>query len=141
MNVSRRERGNVVIETVLIFPPLLLLILAAIVAGRIVIAHAAVEAAARDAARQASLARTPLAAQQAALTSAASLLQAESLHCAPQVHIDTTGFGAPVGSPATVSARVTCTVALGDVTIPGMPGSKTITANFTSPLDPFRGRS
>ncbi|WP_327591324.1 pilus assembly protein (plasmid) [Nonomuraea sp. NBC_00507] len=141
MIAPRREQGNAVVEAVLMFPALLLLILAMIGAGRIVLAHAAVEAAARDAARQASLARTPQAAQQAARTSASALLTSENLKCSPEVHIDTAGFAAPVGTPATVSARVTCAVALGDVAIPGLPGTKTIIATFTSPLDPFRGRN
>jgi hypothetical protein len=39
-----------------------------------------------------------------------------------------------------VSATVTCTVSLSDLLVPGLPGSRTLTATFTSPLDPFRER-
>ena len=55
--------------------------------------------------------------------------------------MDTTGFSVPVGEPAQVSATVTCAVRLSDLTaVPGMPGSRALTATFTSPLDPYRAR-
>jgi hypothetical protein len=57
------------------------------------------------------------------------------------VTVDTTGFSVPVGEPAQVSATVTCAVRLSDLTaVPGMPGSRALTATFTSPLDPYRAR-
>jgi len=41
---------------------------------------------------------------------------------------------------AHVSASVTCVVRLSDLLVPGLPGSKTLRASFTSPLDPYRSR-
>ena len=97
-------------------------------------------AAARDAARQASISLNPGQAQTAALSSAMTALDQDGLDCRPVVTVDTSGFGVPVGQPATVSATVTCTVSLSDLLVPGLPGSRTLTATFTSPLDPFRER-
>jgi hypothetical protein len=36
---------------------------------------------------------------------------------------------------------VTCTVSLSDLLVPGIPGSRRLTARFTSPLDPYRSRA
>ena len=54
--------------------------------------------------------------------------------------MDTSGFASPVGPPANVTATVTCVVNLSDVAVPGLPGTRTITATMTSPLDTFRER-
>ena len=51
-----------------------------------------------------------------------------------------TGFAVQAGTPATVSATVSCTVPLSDLALPGLPGAHTITATFTSPLDVYRQR-
>jgi Flp pilus assembly protein TadG len=139
-----RDRGNAALEIVILAPVLLFLLGLVIAAGRTSIAQGSVQAAARDAARQASISRTPAAAQAAGLASARLALSQDSLDCTPVVTVQTggrqTGFGVPVGQPAQVTARVTCRVPLSDLLVPGMPGSKTLTATFTSPLDPFRAR-
>jgi Flp pilus assembly protein TadG len=120
---------------------LILFLAMAIGAGRMMIAQGAVQAAARDAARQASLAQTPAQAQAAATSSAIAALSADGLDCAPVVSVDTSGFSVPVGDPAQVSVQVTCNVRLSGLTaVPGMPGSRTLTASFVSPLDPYRAR-
>ncbi len=61
---------------------------------------------------------------------------------APAVSVDVAGFAVPPGQPATVSADVSCTVPLSDLLpwLPGLPGAKTVKAQFSSPLDPFRAR-
>jgi len=120
-------------------PALILTLLLAIAAGRIAQAHQAVEAAARDAARQASIARDPTTARTAALTSAQASLTREGLHCRPEVTVNTSDFARPVGQPATVTTYVTCTVQLADIAAAGIP-TTTVTAVFASPLDPYRGR-
>jgi len=45
-----------------------------------------------------------------------------------------------VGTPAKISATVTCDVNLSDLFLPGVPGSKAITATMSSPLDTYRER-
>ena len=135
------DGGSVALELTVLTPGLLLLIALVIVAGRVSLAGGAVDGAARDAARQASIARTaPVATRQA--TEAARLaLTRQGLQCARMdVTLDTAGFRAPVGSPASTSATVSCTVRLSDVGIPGLPGTRTVTATYTSPLDRYRAR-
>jgi len=137
---SAREEGNAPLELVILAPVVFLLLAFVVAAGRTSIAQGSVAAAARDAARQASISLTPGAAQTAALSSAMKALGQDGLDCRPVVTVDTAGFGVPVGQPAAVSATVTCTVSLSDLLVPGLPGSRTLTATFTSPLDPFRER-
>ncbi|MEU7916653.1 TadE/TadG family type IV pilus assembly protein [Microbispora bryophytorum] len=134
------ERGSATLELVVLAPALLALIALVVLTGRIATAYSAVESAARDAARQASIARDPAQARRAATTSAAAALRREGLRCGPSVAVDTRGFSRQVGTTAQVTARVTCTVRLGDL-LPGLPGQKTVRASFASPIDPYRGRS
>ncbi len=135
-----RDHGTAALELVVLAPVLLGLVGLVIAAGRTSIAQACVAAAARDAARQASIALTPEAAQAAAIASARAELRADGLDCEPVVRIDTAGFGVPPGQPAAVSATVTCTVPLADLALPGLPGQHTLTATFASPLDVYRAR-
>ncbi|MFI7033573.1 pilus assembly protein [Microbispora hainanensis] len=134
------ERGSATLELVVLAPALLALIALVVLTGRIATAYSAVESAARDAARRASIARAPAEARRAATTSAAAALRREGLRCAPSIAVDTSGFSRQVGTPAQVVARVTCTVQLGDL-LPGLPGQKTVRASFASPIDPYRGRA
>jgi Flp pilus assembly protein TadG len=135
-----REAGNAALELVVLAPVLLFLLGLVIAAGRTSVAQGSVAAAARDAARQASISLTPAAAQAAALSSATAALSQDGLDCDPVVSVDTSQFSVPVGEPASVTATVTCAVRLSDLLVPGLPGSKTLTATFTSPLDPYRER-
>jgi len=136
----RRDDGDATLELLILAPVILALIALLVAAGRTSIAQGAVQAAARDAARQASIARTPAEAHAAALASATFALRQDSLDCRPVVTVNTSGFAVPVGQPAHVSASVTCVVRLSDLLVPGLPGSKTLRASFTSPLDPYRSR-
>jgi hypothetical protein len=104
-------------------------------------AAGAVEHAATSAAREASLARTVAGAQSTATSTAARELEAQDIRCATSsVTVDTSGFGALLGQSATISASVTCTVSFTDLAIPGLPGSRTLTATAASPIDRFRAR-
>jgi len=112
-----------------------------IAAGRTSVAQSAVAAAARDAARQASISQSAATARQAALLSAGAALRGDGLHCRPAVLLNLSQFATPLGQPAQVSVVVTCTVPLSDLLVPGMPGSRRLTARFSSPLDPYRSRA
>jgi Flp pilus assembly protein TadG len=138
---SRGEDGNAPLELVLLTPVIVALIGLMIAAGRTTLAQGSVAAAARDAARQASISRSAFDARAAARTSARATLAGEGLNCQPIVSLNLAGFSVPVGQPASVQATVICTVSLSNLLVPGLPGSKTLTATFTSPLDPFRGRT
>jgi len=138
---GQTDDGNAALELVVLAPVLLALLALVIAAGRTSVAQGSVDAAARDAARQASIALTPTAAQGAGLSSARVALHADGLDCNPVVVIDTSQFvTVPAGRPASVSATVSCTVPLSDLALPGLPGSKTLTARFVSPLDIYRSR-
>lgn len=134
------DRGSLTLEAVIVAPVLLMFLALIIAAGRIMIAGGSIEAAARDAARQASIARDPATARSNAMSSAQAALQQEGLRCKPQVSVDTSGFARPIGTQASVLVQVRCTVALSDLVVVGMPGSHTLSASFRSPIDPFRGR-
>ena len=136
----RDDAGDASLELIILAPVLLALIGLVIAAGRTSVAQGSVDAAARDAARQASIARSPAAALAAAQGSADAALSQDGLDCAPVVVVQTAGFSVALGQPAQVSATVTCTVPLADLVVPGLPGSTTLSSTFTSPLDPYRGR-
>lgn len=137
------DRGSAAIEAAVLAPAMLALIGVAIVGGRIQVAGGAIETAAHDAARAASISRTAAQARTNAYTAANATLSQAGLHCARlDVAVDTSGFAIPVGQPATVTADVTCIVDFADlVPTGGLPASRTLHARFTSVLDTFRTRS
>jgi hypothetical protein len=57
------------------------------------------------------------------------------------VSVDTSDFDVPVGTPGTVQVTVECRLNLADLAVPGVPGSRIITASVSSPLDTWRERS
>ncbi len=134
------DRGSAALELVILAPVLLALLGLVIAAGRTSVAQGSVDAAARDAARQASIALTPAAAQAAGQASARAALRQDGLDCAPVVAVNTSQFAIAPGQPATVTASVSCTVPLANLALPGLPGSARLQARFTSPLDIYRSR-
>jgi Flp pilus assembly protein TadG len=138
----RSDSGNAALELVILAPLLLALLSLVIAAGRTTVAQGSVDAAARDAARQASIALTPESAQTAGLVSARAALRRDGLDCSPAVVIDTRQFtSVPVGRPAAITAVVSCAVPLANLALPGLPGTARLSATFTSPLDTYRSRS
>ncbi len=81
------DDGNAPLELLILAPVILALIGLVIAAGRTSVAQGSVDAAARDAARQASISLTSAAARQAALSSANAALRADGLHCKPVVRL------------------------------------------------------
>ena len=137
----RDERGSAAIEAVIGVTAFGLFIAMTIGGGRIALARQAVESAANDAARAASIARTSSAASADARAAATSSLSDQDISCTPtSVQIDTSGFNAPIGTTGQVRATVSCTVKLSDLAVPGLPGSRTITESVTSPIDAYRER-
>ena len=135
------ERGSAVIEAAIGIPAFMLFVALIIFAGRVAIAHQGVQSAAADAARSASIARTQDVAQTAGNTAATTSLANQHVNCVTTtVSVDTSGFASPVGTPARINATVTCHVNLSDLSLPGVPGSKAITATMFSPLDTYRER-
>jgi Flp pilus assembly protein TadG len=131
-----RERGSAAAELVLVTPLLILFLLLAVAAGRLVQGKLDVDSAAQQAARAASLARTPQAASAQATQVAQAALAGQSVTCDPAVVTPDLGDFVPGGE---VTVQVTCTVHLSDLSLLHIPGSETITAVFTSPIDTYRG--
>ncbi len=132
------DSGSAAAELVLIAPLLIVIMLLIVAAGRLVDARLQVDSAARQAARAASLARAPAAAAAQADTTAQAALASEHITCHPlSVSPDTAAFR-PGGQ---VTVQVTCTVSLAGLALLHLPGSQTLTAQFTSPIDVYRGRA
>ena len=141
MSAGTTERGSVSVELALLAPALLLLLAFGVLAGRTQIAEGAVQEAARAAAREASLARDAATAAVLAGAQAERTLAAQDLRCRDtRVDVDTAGFSAPPGRPGDVTVTISCTVGMADLLVPGLPGSVTVEAVFTSPVDAYRER-
>ena len=133
------ERGSAAIEAVILVPAFGLFVGLLIFAGRTAIAHQGVEAVAADAARSSSIARTPSQAQVDAEEAIAYSLANNNLRCTTSsVELDLSGLSAPVGTPGMVTATVTCTINLADLSVPGVPGTHTVTATMVSPAAAWR---
>ena len=138
----RGDRGSEAIQAAIVTPLLIGFLCMAIAAGRLVISGGKVDAAAEDAARAASIQRTPAAAQAAADTAAAKSLNDQGIRCtATSVHVDTGGLAVPVGQVGYVHVTVTCTVDWSDLLLPGAPGHKTLSSSATSTVDAYRSRA
>ncbi|MFD0332313.1 TadE family protein [Streptomyces erythrogriseus] len=136
------DEGSVAIEAAIVVPPLIMFLCLAIAGGRLVTSGAKIDAAAEDAAREASIHRTAASAQSAAQAAAAESLDDQGITCASSsVTIDTSGLSVPVGQVGTVTVTVNCTVNLSDLLLPGVPGSKSLTSTATSVVDAFRSRA
>jgi Flp pilus assembly protein TadG len=137
----REERGSVAVEAALGVSAFGLLIAMITLGGRVEIAKQSVEAAAYEAARSASIERTQSEAITAGRSSATETLADQGLQCTTtSVRMNAAGFNAPLGTTAQVTATVSCHVNLSDLSIPGLPGTRTITATATSPIDAYRER-
>ncbi|MFD8731452.1 TadE/TadG family type IV pilus assembly protein [Streptomyces sp. NPDC059611] len=135
------DRGALSLEAMILFPALILVLLLVVAFGRVGSANNAVDTAARNAARAASLERSGGSASSAGQQMAASVLSQQGLQCtSTSVSVSTGGFSAQIGEPASTTATVTCVVRLSDIGLPGLPGSKTLTSSFTSSIDSYRQR-
>jgi Flp pilus assembly protein TadG len=139
----RRERGSVSVEMAVLSPAFALIIVVAIVFGRTAIAANAIDVAAHDAARAASISRSAAAAAANAEAAADQALDQQGLHCVdgPSVVPDVSGFGQGGVDLEFVSVTITCEVSFTDVALPGVPETRTLTTTFISPIDIFREQS
>jgi Flp pilus assembly protein TadG len=135
------DRGGAALTTAIFVPVVLVLLGLLIACGRIVAAQGAADAAARDAARTASLSADPASGETDARQAAEESLARSGLRCADiSVVLDTSGLAAPVGQAATVTATVSCTAPLSSLMVPGLGGSKTLTGTMTSVVDTWATR-
>lgn len=139
IRLLRDERGSMTLELAILTPALLVLLGLVVLAGRIETSAAAVDQAARSAARAASLTRTADAARTAAQSAATRELSGTDC-VSIRISADVSGFSARLGDDGTVAVTVTCTVSVADLSIPGLPGFHSMSANAVSPIDRYRSR-
>jgi Flp pilus assembly protein TadG len=119
------------IELVVLVPILLLVLMLVVAAGRLVSIEGQVEAASRDAVRAATLERDA----RSAANAAAAAVQAAPPNGLSCERAKLTGrFEA--GEVVTVT--VSCQVSWSDLSSLGLPGTKTVTASSSAPLDVYR---
>lgn len=134
----RDERGSAAAELALGAPLLVLLLLFVVFCGRLATTQVRISDVAHQAVRAATSARTPSQAATAAHETAASALAAAGVTCRSlAVAIDTAGLR----PGSTVTATISCTVDLNDLSGLGLPGSRTLTCTFSSVVDTWRGTS
>jgi len=132
----RGEQGGAAVEFTIVAPVLIMMFLFVVGLGRLATSREAVEGAARDGAREASIARTAADADRTANDIVQSTLAEKRVSCSDrQVNVDTSQFR----PGQTVTVHVQCTVANGDVILSGLPGSSTLHSDFVAVIDTYRG--
>lgn len=132
----RGERGASSVELVIVTPVLIMLILLVVGLGRMTLARQDVDSAAYEAARAASLQRAAGAAARDGHAAARRAIDQTGLSCHHlQVDVDTSDYQ-PGGH---IQASVTCVADLSDVTLSGLPGTKTYTSDASVPIEQWRG--
>ncbi|MGI3786053.1 MAG: TadE/TadG family type IV pilus assembly protein [Janthinobacterium lividum] len=138
---GRGEAGSVAVEIALLAPALVLVLGLLVAGGRLWFARTTVVEAALTSARAASLARSPGEATAAGADAGRESMTTAGLRCATSsVQVSSAAFSVPVGTPATVTSDVTCSVPFGDVFLPGVPGSIELTGRGSAALDTYRAR-
>lgn len=123
------------LELVILFPFILVMIALVAAFGRVERGRQLVDQAAQAASRAGSLASTPYIATSAAHDAAKGTLRDGGLSCSNMsITLDTSQFRAG----GTVVAHVSCVADLSGLTMAGVPGAVTLTADSTSPLDRYR---
>jgi len=151
------ERGSVSVEVAILTPVFLGLIALAVLAGRTAVARYAVEMAAHDAARAASIARTANDAIADGRTAVEAALAGQGLNCDPAASVSLVGrlsngntvsiedtfdpAVVPVGTPVFIVATVSCDVSFRDLGVPGFATSIPVETTFVSPLDRYRSKA
>lgn len=132
------ERGAfAALELVILVPFVLVMMMLVVGFGRVERGRELVDQAGQAAARAASLAPNPAAAEAAAKQAAQQTLSNGGLSCTgdgADAWADTTDFG-PGGS---VTAHVSCTVSLSDVTPAGFGGHITLSSASTSTIGKYQ---
>jgi Flp pilus assembly protein TadG len=140
-----RDRGSLSVELAVVIPALALLLLIVALGGRLVESQGAIDGAARDAARAASLARYPgtgpLGATSLAQQAAAGDL---SGYCTGgNLNVTVSNFPAldqPAQLGDNVTVQVTCDINTSVFGVLGFGARHQMTASAIAPLDPFMCR-
>lgn len=136
--LHRDERGSAAAELTLLTPLLIVLLLFVVSCGRLADTKLRINDVAHQAARAATLARSPSQATSNAQATASAALASAGITC-QSLSVSTDTQGLKPGS--TVTVTVSCSVGLGDLTSLGVPGSRVFESSFSSPVDVWRGTS
>ncbi len=129
------EAGSVAVETAIIAPALVALLLLVVFAGRVSQAEAQVRRAASAGARSASLEYFEEAAASAATDRVAANLEEHGVVCAElTTDVDTSQL-APGGR---IAVTVRCVADMADIALLGVPGKRTFTAKSVQVIDRYR---
>ncbi len=129
------DAGSLVVELVVLTPVLFLLVLVAVVFGRVTGARQLITESARAGAQAAAVMPNASSAIAAAGQSAAVGTTGRHDPCIRTVVSTDVSQFRPGGS---VTVTVVCTVDLADLAVPGLPGTATIRSSTTAPVDPYR---
>lgn len=137
----RDERGSVTLETAILALPMIALLVLVGAAMQFGGAQQSVTGAAAAAAREASYASTTRDANIAAQSMADLSLRNSSTNCvSTDVTVDATGVEVALGTTGQVTVTVRCTVTYSDAALVGLPGTTTLVATSTAPVDAYRER-
>ena len=130
------ERGSVAVEVAVVAPAFVFLMLLVVYAGRVSEADATIHRATSEAARAASMRQHPGDATADAEAVARENLATAGIHCSTlTVGVDSSEFR-PGGR---VAVTVACTASMADVTLLGVPGTRTFSARSVEVIDRYRG--
>lgn len=137
MNVTVRcDRGASVITFMLLLPVVIMFAELIVIGGRLAVTQADIQSAARQAARQASVASGPSSAGTVINDAVTVGLADKGFRCQdPSVSL---GPGTFYWRGGQVEVVVTCTVVLSDIALVTAPGSITVTATAVEPIDQYR---
>lgn len=129
------DRGSVAVETAVVAPALIVLLLLVVFAGRVSQAEAAVQRAASEASRAASLEFDTASATEVAEATVAANLASSQVVCADlETDIDVHDL-VPGGR---VSVTVRCVAPMSDLALLGVPGQRTMSATSIEVVDRYR---
>lgn len=139
--IGRDERGSAAIEAAIGLPAFALFVGLIILGGRTASTHQALQSAAADGARSASLTRDAQTARADAREAATASITNQHLGCTRvDVAVDTSDFNKTPGVPGSVNVTVSCRLDLSDLAVPGVPGSRVMSSTMSSPIDTWRER-
>jgi hypothetical protein len=125
-------------EAVLIIPAFVVFLVLVVGIGRIAMVRDELHGASVGGSRVASLASDSSQAKlQAERLVNEHLKSAKSLCRQLDIDIDASALDLPPGQPGAVRVTLDCTLTLGDLSIPGLPGQIHINETFTTDVDPY----
>lgn len=130
------EAGSASVELAVGAPAFALLLALVLLAARVVTSQQAVETAAWDAARSASMTREGDVAARAQQVATASLANQELTCADTDVAVDLSEYATQPGTSSSITVAVSCTVRLWD--LPFDTPSTTVTSQAMSPTDSWR---